>query len=109
VPYISRPSSNTIRINPSYKFKKNHPLNCDVALISKLAPPVLEKDASDLQFFLTDSVVGRMYAEKLIREIKATGINIVVYILYPEDVGLGKWGDSVNSEKYYIWGTEEDL
>ena len=54
-------------------------------------------------------MVGRIYAEKLIREIKATGINIVVYILYPEDIGLGKWGDSVNSEKYYIWGTEKDL
>jgi hypothetical protein len=110
VPYISRPSSSTIRINPSYKFKKNHPLNCDVTLISKLAPPVLEKDASDLQFFLTDSVVGRIYAEKLIREIKATGINIVVYILYPDDIGLGNYyKDSSLSEKYYIWGTEKDL
>lgn len=109
VPYISRPSSQTIRINPSYKFKKNHPVGTDVALISKLAPPFPNKDGTDLAFFLTDSIAGRMYAEKLIKEITATGIVVIIYVLYPNDVGLGKWGDSINSEKYYIWGTEEDL
>ena len=50
-----------------------------------------------------------MYAENLIKEITATGIVVIIYVLYPNDVGLGKWGDSVNSEKYYIWGTEDDL
>ena len=109
IPYISRPSSQTIKINPSYKFKKNHPIGTDVSLISKLSSPLPSRDGADLPFFLTDSVAGRIYAEKLIREITATGIVVVVYILYPNDVGLGKWGDSVNSEKYYIWGTEEDL
>jgi hypothetical protein len=109
VPYISRPSSQTIRINPSYKFKKTHPSGTDIALISKLAPPFPSKDGVDLPFFLTDSVAGRMYAEKLIKEITATGIVVIIYVLYPNDVGLGKWGDSINSEKYYIWGTEEDL
>jgi len=109
VPYISRPSSQTIRINPSYKFKKEHPIGTDVALTSKLAPPSPNKDGTDLPFFLTDSVAGRIYAEKLIKEITATGIVVIVYILYPNDIGLGKWGDIANSEKYYIWGTEEDL
>jgi hypothetical protein len=110
VPYISRPSSQTIRINPSYKFKKNHPVGTDVSLISKLSPPLPSRDGTDLPFFLTDSIAGRIYAEKLIREITATGIVVIFYILYPDDVGLGNYyKESSLSEKYYIWGTEEDL
>lgn len=110
VPYISRPSSQTIRINPSYKFKNNHPIGTDVALVSKLAPPSPNKDGTDLPFFLTDSVAGRVYAEKLIKEITATGIIVIIYVLYPNDVGLGNYYKESNlSEKYYIWGTEEDL
>lgn len=110
VPYISRPSSATIRINPSYKFKKSHPIGTDIALISKLAPPSPNKDGTDLPFFLTDSVAGRIYAEKLIKEITATGIVVIIYVLYPNDVGLGNYyKDPGLSEKYYIWGTEEDL
>ena len=110
VPYISRPSSQTIRVNPSYKFKNEHPIGTDIALVSKLAPPSPNKDGTDLPFFLTDSVAGRIYAEKLIKEITATGIVVIVYILYPNDIGLGNYyKDSSLSEKYYIWGTEEDL
>lgn len=110
IPYISRPSSQTIKINPSYKFKKNHPIGTDVSLISKLSPPLPSSNGADLPFFLTDSVAGRIYAEKLIREITATGIVVVIYILYPNDIGLGNYyKDSSLSEKYYVWGTEEDL
>lgn len=109
VPYISRPSSQTLRINPSYKFKKNHPIGTDIALIAQNSPANPDKDGTDYPFYLTDSVAGRIYAEQLIKEITATGIIVIIYILYPSDIGLGKAGDQENSEKYYIWGTEEDL
>tara|TARA_R100000951_G_scaffold111334_1_gene110249 strand:- start:6143 stop:7762 length:1620 start_codon:yes stop_codon:yes gene_type:complete len=109
VPYISKPSANTLRINPSYKFQKEHPIGTDVALVAQESPANPAKDGSDTPFYLTDSVAGRIYAENLIKEITATGIVVIIYILYPNDIGLGKWGDQVNSEKYYIWGTEEDI
>ena len=109
VPYISRPSSQALRLNPSYKFKKSHPIGTDISLIAQNSPANPSKDGSDFPFFLTDSVAGRIYAEDLINEITATGIIVMIYILYPSDIGLGKAGDQVNSEKYYIWGTEEDL
>jgi L-lactate utilization protein LutC len=110
VPYISRPSSQTIRINPSYKFKKNHPIGSDVSLLSTLSPPSPNKNGTDTPFFLTDSVAGRIYAENLIKEITATGIVVVIYILYPNDIGLGNYYKEPElSEKYYIWGTEEDI
>jgi hypothetical protein len=108
VPYIARPSSQTLRINPSYKFQKSHPIGTDVALVTKI-PAEPSKDGEDFPFYLTDSVAGRIYAEDLIQEITATGIVLIFYILYPNDIGLGNWGDDENSEKYYIWGTEEDL
>jgi hypothetical protein len=109
VPYISKPSSTTLRINPAYKFKNTHPIGTDVALVAETKPASPNADGTDTPFFLTDSVAGRLYAEELIKQVAATGIVILIYILYPNDEGLGKWGDSVNSEKYYIWGTEDDL
>ena len=109
VPYISRPSDGTLRINPSYKFKKEHPIGTDISLISAVTAPVINKNGTDLPFFLTDSVAGRLYSQDLIKEVVATGIVVIIYVLYPNDIGLGKWGDDTNSEKYYIWGTPEDL
>lgn len=109
VPYISKPSNSTIRINPAYKFKNEHPIGTDIALIAEESPPSPQKDGTDHPFYLTDSVAGRIYAEDIIKEITATGIVVLIYILYPNDVGLGKHGDSLNSEKTYVWGTEEDI
>lgn len=109
IPYISRPSDQTLRLNPSYKFKNKHPAGTDVCLIQSLFAPIPNTNGSDIPFYLTDSVAGRIYAEDLIKEITAIGIVVIIYILYPNDIGLGKWGDEQNSEKYYIWGTEEDL
>ena len=109
VPYIATPSSQTLRINPAYKFKKKHPIGTDVSLIAQNSPANPNKDGTDFPFYLTDSVAGRIYAENLIREITATGIIVIIYILYPNDIGLGNWGDLEDSEKYYIWGTEDDL
>ncbi len=109
VPYISTPSGTTLRINPSYKFKNEHPIGTDIALIAQESPASPQKDGTDKPFYLTDSVAGRIYAEQIINEITATGIVVVVYILFPSDIGLGKGGDPINSEKFYVWGTEEDL
>lgn len=109
VPYISKSSAQTLRINPSYKFKNTHPIGTDVSLIAENNPPNPNQDGSDFPFYITDSVAGRIYAENLIQEITATGIVLIIYVLYPNDIGLGKAGDPINSEKYYIWGTEEDL
>jgi hypothetical protein len=108
VPYIARPSSSSIRLNPAYKFKKTHPVGTDVCLIIQDYPVEPAKDGSDYAFYVTDSVAGRIYAQQLIKEVAATGIRIIFYILYPGDEGLGKWA-TPTTEKYYIWGTEDDL
>lgn len=103
VPYIARPSNSTLLISPVYTIKKTHLSGSDVALISDKEPAVLAGDGTDYPFYITDVVSGRIYAQDLINSVAATGINIVFTILYPSDIGLGKWG-TIYSENPIIWG-----
>lgn len=107
VPYIARPSSNTLMINPSYKFKNTHPANTNISLVAQNYVYDVRTDGSDYAFYLTDIVSGRIYAEELIKLVAATGIRLVITVLYPGDVGLGKAGTE-KSEKYYIFGPDPE-
>jgi hypothetical protein len=103
VPYLGRPSSTTLQIDPSYTFKKVHPSGTDVSLVGVNAPYTPLKTGFDYPFYLTDVVSGRVYAQELIESVKATGINLVFVLLYPNDVGLGRWGRE-GSEKEKVFG-----
>lgn len=103
IPYIARPSSNTLLISPAYNIKNFHPNGSDVALVSEKASPDISRDGLDYPFYITDVVSGRIYAQDLINSVAATGINIVFTILYPNDIGLGKWGTQY-TENPYVWG-----
>jgi hypothetical protein len=105
VPYIARPSNNSLMISPAYKFKKVHPAGTDISLIIQNSPYIPDKDGTDYPFYLTDSISGRLYAEDLIKTVAATGIRLVITILYPSDVGLGKYGTPY-SEKVEVWGDD---
>lgn len=104
IPYIATPSSTTLLISPAYTVQKFHPNGSDVALVSVKAPVTISRDGTDYPFYITDVVSGRLYAQDLINSVAATGINIVFTILYPSDVGLGKWGTEF-TENPIIWGT----
>ena len=106
VPYTARPSNTTLLINPAYKFKNVHKIGTNISFVTQNSAYNVEKDASDYPFYITDVVSGRIYAEDLIKLIAATGIVLNLVILYPSDIGLGKWGDYKNSERYYIWGKD---
>ena len=106
VPYIARPSSNTIIVDPSYRFQNTHLAGTNISLVAQAYAFEPSKDGTDYPFYATDIVSGRIYAEDIINLVAATGINVIITILYPEDIGLGKFGDVVNSEKYYIWGED---
>lgn len=106
VPYISRPSSNTIIVDPSYQFNQVHPPGTKINLVAQNFAVQVSKDGSDFPFYVTDVVSGRLYAEELIDLVSATGISVVITVLYPNDEGLGKWGDELNSEKFYVWGND---
>jgi hypothetical protein len=105
VPYNGRPSTNSLIIDPSYAFEQVHDANTNISLVSLNSPYDPETDGTDYAFYATDIVSGRIYAEELINLVAATGINVIITILYPDDEGLGKWGES-SSEKTYIWGPD---
>ena len=103
VPYIARPSSGTLLLNPSYRIKNIHPIGTDVSFLESNSPIVVGQDGSNYPFYITDIVSGRLYAEELINTVVATGINVVITILYPSDEGLGLWGTE-DSDKLMVWG-----
>lgn len=103
IPYIARPSANTLLISPAYNVQKTHAPGTDVSLVSAKAAPDVSRDGLDYPFYITDVVSGRLYAQDLINSVAATGINIVFTILYPNDIGLGKWGTQY-TENPFVWG-----
>ena len=108
VPYIARPSDNTILIDPSYQFKQSHEIGTNISLITQNFAYDVSKDATDYPFYATDMVSGRVYAQDLVELVRATGIVLNIIILYPGDEGLGKWGKFRTSERYYVWGEDPD-
>jgi len=92
IPYISRPSSNTLLISPAYSIKNSFVFGTDVALVDTRASVVLDPAGNDFEFFMTGDAQGRIYAQNLINQIAATGLTVVFTIIYPSSEGLGKWG-----------------
>jgi len=103
VPYLAAPSSTTLLISPSYTIQTDHPPGTDVRLVAQKAPVTVSGDGLNYPFYITDVVSGREYAESLINSVAATGIKIVFTVLYPSDIGLGKWG-TIYTENPIIWG-----
>lgn len=108
IPYLARPSANTLLISPSYRFVNDHNPGADVRLIAQNGPVSVDQTGQDFPAYITDVVAGREYAESIINEITATGINVVITILYPGSQGLGKWGTEFD-EKVSIWGGDNDV
>ncbi len=108
VPYIARPSSTTILLDPSFKFQNVHQSGTNISLVAQNFAFDVTRDGTDFPFYITDIVSGRIYAEELINLVAATGINVIITILFPDDTGLGKFGDEENSEKFSVWGPDPD-
>lgn len=108
VPYLGRPSNTTLLLSPAYQVINTHPVGSEIRLIAQNGPIVLSKNGDDFPAYLTDVISGREYAENLIKEIAATGINLVITILYPGDEGLSKYF-TLDSEKVRVWGGDSDV
>jgi len=106
IPYIAVPSKDTLLISPAYTIKNTFLPGTSVFLVAQNNPPIISQDGLDYPFYITDVVSGRVYAQDLILNVAATGINIQFMILYPNDIGLGKWG-TIYSENPIIWGEDQ--
>ena len=103
VRYIGRPSATSLALDPSHIFRFDHATDSDITLISDRKSHVPKENGSDFPVFLTGSVSGRIFAEQLLLELTATGITLIITVLFPGDIGLGKFG-TPNSDKFYVWG-----
>jgi hypothetical protein len=103
VPYLGAPSSTTLLISPSYTIQNEHVAGSSVFFVPQKAAEVVSPVGLDYSFYITDVASGREYAQSLIQSIAAAGININFDILYPGDIGLGKWGTPY-SEITYVYG-----
>lgn len=100
----------TVILDSSYNFIHNHALNADATEISDTKAYTPRPDGSDYGFYITSTAEGRVYAEGIIQQISALGINFEIIIVYPDDNGLGHWieddpqSGKVN-DKVFVWGT----
>ena len=104
VPYIGRPSGDSLLLSPLYTIQQQHLPGSQVSWVSQDSPVIITKDGTDYPFYVTDVVSGRVYAESLIQSVAATGINIVFTILYPDNIGLGGWQNPATDEIAYVYG-----
>lgn len=88
VRYLGRPSSASLLLDPSYKFKKTHLAGADIRVIADRKAYKPKTDGTDYQAYVTGTIKGRIEAEALIDKLKAAGIFLNVVIVYPEGPGL---------------------
>lgn len=99
-------------LDPSNKYNKNHEENSDITVLSSALSYTPASDGTSYPMYLTGTAQGRIYAESIIKDITAMGINLEIQIIYPSDKGLGnenKGFDNLNppnSEAIYVWGPD---
>ena len=98
VEYVRR-NGNLLLMSPSYIFRHSHPVGSSVTLLSSRGAIDLIETGDQYPFYLTGISPGRIYCESLVRELVATGLTLIVTILYPGDVGLGNAGWPVVGSK----------
>ena len=91
--YLGTPSSNTLRIDPAYVFKNTHPVGSDIMYLHDTRPAKPNLLGDDYPTYITGTIKGRVYAEKLSKELSAAGIFINIVIVYPSGVGLNSVED----------------
>ncbi len=103
VPYIAAPSSGTLLKSPAYFIQQDHPAGSSVMFVTQRAPVTLPTNGSYYQPFLTDDASARVWSQGVIDAVAAAGVTVIYTILYPNDIGLGKWGTQY-SEISYVYG-----
>ena len=85
VGFIGIPNSNTILLDPAYKFQKTHLSGTKVRVIqSDLQPQSPRKTGDDLAIYLTSPAEAREIVEDFLRRLAAAGIIVNFVILLPE-------------------------
>jgi hypothetical protein len=65
--YLYKPSDNTIAIDPSYIFQKNHSINSPIVALRQKGPHAMSSQASEYAPYITDPSEAREILKDLIR------------------------------------------
>jgi hypothetical protein len=103
--YIATPSADSILLSPINNLAYDHNAGQSVMLIQSKSPVVIPSSGLGFEFFITDVISGRIYAQQLIEQVVAAGISLVFTVLYPNSVGLGK-SDTPYDEIVWVYGPD---
>jgi hypothetical protein len=84
--YLYKPSDNTIAIDPSYIFQKNHSINSPIVALRQKGPHAMSSQASEYAPYITDPSEAREILKDLIRSVKSAGIFVNFLIRFPEQL-----------------------
>ena len=90
--YYYSKSSDTLNLDPGFRYSKEVPVGSEVRVLS--GKSVYVPNSSTNGFHITASSSGRVAAIDLLNEISATGIPLIINTRYPGDIGLGNTGRS---------------
>ena len=82
--YRSIPNTNTIVIDPTYKFKQNHTSNSYVNFINERVAHIPSITGEDLAIYFNAPVEARKVVQSLLNQLQALGVTITFVILAPE-------------------------
>ncbi len=86
VRYLYKPTANTIAIDPSYVFQKNHTAGSAVVAVRTKGPHTLDTRAGEYAPYITNPSEARFILEDLIKSVKSAGIFVNFLVRYPEQL-----------------------
>lgn len=84
--YFFKPNSNTIAIDPSHVFQKNHDAGSSVTMIRRRGAHILSGAGSEFPAYVTDTSAARKVLFDLMQQVKSVGIFINFLVRFPEQL-----------------------
>ena len=84
IKYLAKPNDNTLIVDPSHIFTKNHDSGVQVRLLSSNEATEPDTDGSDYAAYITGVAEARDLLAELIRQSVAAGIVVRFIIVFPE-------------------------
>lgn len=114
VKYLYKISSTQLALENSFIFTQDIPIGSTVTLVKQATSWVPENPEEIGAFYLTDSIIGRINASSVIKNIQGAGITVNQTVVYPGYIGLGNSqnlpsvGPKVN-DIVYIYGNQDEV
>lgn len=86
VRYLYKPTANTIAIDPSYVFQKNHSIGSAIVSLRTKGPHIMSSRGDEYPPYVTNPSEARFILEELIKSVKSAGIFVNFLVRFPEQL-----------------------